>query len=132
METLNEYVARIIRQKDLSYRQVEANCENKLTASYIGRIAKGQAGNLSIETMTFLAQGLGVELPEMLAVAYGKSDNETSLLEFADAVQKLAMNPKLIQLVRGWEKLNEEQRQGVLDAFSYFEQKKKVTSRKKS
>jgi transcriptional regulator with XRE-family HTH domain len=131
METLNEYVARILRQKGLSYRKVEANCGKRLTASYIGRIARGKAKNLSMETVTILATGLGVELPEILAV-YGKPENEISLLMFADAVQRLAMNPELIDLVLGWEKLNKKQKKTVLDTFNYFEQKKKSTSRKKS
>jgi transcriptional regulator with XRE-family HTH domain len=131
METLNEYVARILRQKGLSYRKVEANCGKRLTASYIGRIARGKAKNLSMETVTILATGLGVELPEILAV-YGKPENEISLLMFADVVQRLAMSPELIDLVLGWEKLNKKQKKTVLDTFNYFEQKKKSTSRKKS
>jgi transcriptional regulator with XRE-family HTH domain len=129
-ESLNEYVARIIRQKGLSYRKVEANCGNKLTASYIGRIAKGKAKNLSLETVTILATGLGVELPEILAV-YGKPEKEVGLLMFADAVQKLAMSPELIDVVRGWEALNKKQKKTILDTFSYFDQKK-IISRKKS
>jgi transcriptional regulator with XRE-family HTH domain len=129
METLNEYVARILRQKGLSYRKVEANCGKKLTASYIGRIARGKAKNLSMETVTILATGLGVELPEILAV-YGKPEKEVSLLMFADTVQKLAMNPELINVVRGWEKLSKKQKKTVLDTFNYFDQKKVISRRK--
>jgi transcriptional regulator with XRE-family HTH domain len=135
MENLGEYVARILRQKGLSLRKAEANCKKKLTASYIGRIAKGQFNNPSMETVAALSEGLGVDLKEIFIVAFGKppSNSETSLLMFADAVQKLAMYPELIDLVRGWELLNEKQRKGVLGAFSYFDQKrKKTTSRKKS
>ena len=133
-ETLAEYVTRTLRQKDLSLRQVEANCGKKLTASYIGRIAKGKFKNPSMEAVAALAEGLGVDLEELFVAAYGKrpSETETNLLVFADAVQKLAMNPELIDLVRGWEKLNEKQRKGILSTFSFFGQKKKSTSRKKS
>jgi transcriptional regulator with XRE-family HTH domain len=134
-ESLGEYVSRILRQKGLSLRKVEANCHNKLTASYIGRIAKGKFNNPSMETIAALAEGLGVDLNEIFTVAYGKppSEAETSLLVFADAVQKMAMNPELIELVRGWEKLNNKQKKGILYTFDYFEQKrKKSTSRKKS
>jgi transcriptional regulator with XRE-family HTH domain len=131
METLNEYVARILRQKGLSYRKAEANCAKKLTASYIGRIARGKAKNLSLETVTILAAGLGVELPEILAV-YGKPEKEVSLLMFADAVQRLAMSPELIDVVRGWEGLNKRQKKIVLNTFNYFDKKRKSTSRKKS
>lgn len=133
-ETLAEYVTRIRRQKGLSLRQIEGNCEKKLTASYIGRIAKGKYQNLSMETVSALAEGLGVDLQEIFIVAYGKqpSETETSLLVFADAVQKLAMYPELIDVVRGWEKLNEKQRKAVLGTFNYCGRKKKSTSRKKS
>ena len=134
-ESLGEYVSRILRQKDLSLRQVEANCGKKLTASYIGRIAKAKFKNPSMETVAALAEGLGVDTQELFVVAYGKqpSQAETSLLEFADAVQKLAMYPELIYVVRGWEKLGERQRKGVLSTFGYFDKKrKKSTSRKKS
>jgi transcriptional regulator with XRE-family HTH domain len=131
METLNEYVARILKQKGLSYRKVESNCGKRLTASYIGRIARGKAENLSMETVTILATGLGVELPEILAV-YGKPEKEVNLLLFADAVLRLAMNTELIDLVRGWNLLNKKQKKAVLDTFNYFDQKRKTTSRKKS
>ena len=134
-ESLGEYVSRILRQKDLSLRKVEANCGKKLTASYIGRIAKGKFNNPSMETVAALAEGLGVDLNEIFTVAFGKppSQAETSLLVFADAVQKLAMNPELIDLVRGWEKLNNKQKKAILNTFNYVEQKrKKTTSRKKS
>ena len=133
-ESLAEYVSRIRRQKGLSLRQIEANCGKKLTASYIGRIAKGKFNNPSMETVAALAEGLGVDLQEIFVVAYDKqpSQAETSLLVFADAVQKLAMYPELIDVVRGWEKLTERKRKMVLSTFSYFQQKKKSTSRKKS
>jgi transcriptional regulator with XRE-family HTH domain len=134
-ESLGEYVSRILRQKNLSLRKVETNCHNKLTASYIGRLAKGKFNNPSIETVSALAEGLGVDLNEIFTVAYGKppSEAETSLLVFADAVQKMAMNSELIELVRGWEKLNNKQKKGILYTFDYFQQKrKKSTSRKKS
>ena len=119
-ESLSEYVSRIRRQKGLSLRQIEDNCGKKLTASYIGRIAKGKYQNLSMETVAALAEGLGVDLQEIFVVAYGKqpSQAESSLLEFADAVQKLAMYPELIDVVRGWEKLNEKQRKAVLGTFN--------------
>ena len=131
-ESLGEYVSRILRQKDLSLRKVEANCHNKLTASYIGRIAKGKFNNPSMETVSALAEGLGVDLNEIFTVAFGKppSQAETSLLVFADAVQKLAMNPELIDLVLGWEKLNEKQRKAILHTFNYVKEKKTTTSRK--
>ena len=134
-ESLAEYVSRIRRQKGLSLRQIEDNCKKKLTASYIGRIAKGKFTNPSMETVAALAEGLGVDLKEIFVVAFGKqpSQAETSLLVFADAVQKLAMNPELIDLVLGWEKLNEQQRKAVLNTFGYVDKKrKKSTSRKKS
>lgn len=134
-ESLSEYISRIRRQKGLSLRQIEDNCGKKLTASYIGRIAKGQFNNPSMETVAALAEGLGVDMQEIFVVAYGKqpSQTETSLLVFADAVQKLAMYPELIDVVRGWERLDEKQRKGVLSTFGYFQRKgKKSTSRKKS
>jgi transcriptional regulator with XRE-family HTH domain len=101
-ETLSQYVERIMRQKGLNHADVERECNSKISASYVGRIERGDVTNLTTEKMVGLAEGLGVDPYEIFAVSYGKppaSQNYADVLVLLDTVQKLVMNPEVLEAV---------------------------------
>lgn len=59
METIGQYLDRVMRQKNLSPKEVARACG--ITNSYIGRIIKDKGGNLSVKTIVALAEGLEVD-----------------------------------------------------------------------
>lgn len=73
METLSQYVSRIIRQKGLSSREVERRSAGAITDGYVMQIVKGSTANLSIVKAQALAAGLGVDEDELFKVARGIS-----------------------------------------------------------
>jgi transcriptional regulator with XRE-family HTH domain len=74
METLGQYVARIMEEKNLSALDIEARsvkAGNRIADSYITNIVRGTSTNLSIEKLNALADGLGVDRVELYKVASG-------------------------------------------------------------
>jgi hypothetical protein len=101
-ETLSQYVERIMRQKALSFIDVERGSKGKISASYIGRILKGTVTNLTTEKIVALAQGLDVDPYEIFAASYGQppaKQDTTNVLVVLDLMQKLVMNPELLEAV---------------------------------
>ena len=45
-ETLSEYVKRIMRQKNLTLRDIEENSDGEISNSYVSKILNGKAENL--------------------------------------------------------------------------------------
>jgi hypothetical protein len=101
-EILSQYVERIMRQKALSFIDVERGSKGKISASYIGRILKGTVTNLTTEKIVALAQGLDVDPYEIFAASYGQppaKQDTTNVLVVLDLMQKLVMNPELLEAV---------------------------------
>lgn len=61
-ETLSQFVQRVMRQKNLSPREVQkrASAKGQIAASYISRIYNGKVTNLSVDKIVILAEGLDV------------------------------------------------------------------------
>jgi len=75
-ESLADYVRRVIRDKELSYRKVAARSGDEISASTISDIIKGRYSNLTARTQAALAKGLGVTLREVQAVIEGGPGDE--------------------------------------------------------
>lgn len=71
-ETLADYVRRLIRDKDLSYRQVAQRSGGEISHATVSDIINGRITNPSTSTLVALAKGLGVPVEEVFAVARGK------------------------------------------------------------
>jgi len=71
IETLAEYVTRIMDEKGLSGRDVEARSNDEIANGYVMKIANGGTTNPSIEKTKALAKGLGVDEDELFYVARG-------------------------------------------------------------
>lgn len=84
-ESLADYVRRVIRDKDLSYRKVAIQSGGKVSHATVSDIINGNQRDLKTETLRGLAKGLGVSEEEIFAVARGKTlDTEEAFTgEFA-------------------------------------------------
>ena len=116
METLDQYLERIMRQKKLSPKDVARACG--ITNSYIGRIIKGKGGNVSVATIVALAEGLDVDPHEVFTAASGKPpENEGGVnpLLVVDTIQKLMLNPRGLELLQDWLRLTDKNRETLAE-----------------
>jgi transcriptional regulator with XRE-family HTH domain len=121
METLGQYLERIMRQKELSPKDVARACG--ITNSYIGRIIKGKGGNVSVATIVALAEGLDVDPHEVFTAASGKpptSEGGVDPLLVVDTIQKLMLNPKGLELLRDWLSLTDKNRETIAEFLKSF------------
>lgn len=132
-ESLAEYVTRVMHQKNLKPGDVHKNSEEKISGSYVARVAKGTMTNLTIESLIALAQGLKVSPFDILAAACGESPDAESVdpMLLVDTMRKLVMNPKLIMVVQELASFSPEQQVGVLKSLELLNKKPKGKSKKK-
>ena len=71
LETLDQYVKRILGEKQLTMREVEERSEHKIADAYVASIVKGIAKNLSVDKLKALAVGLGEPEETVFKVARG-------------------------------------------------------------
>jgi transcriptional regulator with XRE-family HTH domain len=135
METLAEYLNRMMRQKDLDPTELAKRCE--LTGSYIGRLQNGKLDNPTVETILKLAKGLDVNAHEVFTAASGVPVGETSHLDpllLLGSMQKLISAPTGFDLLRQLLNFSPDERKRLLDYLEYFKQplsKSKGKPRKK-
>ncbi|HEX5735277.1 MAG TPA: helix-turn-helix domain-containing protein [Blastocatellia bacterium] len=131
METLSQYLERVMRQKGLSPKDVARRCG--LTNSYIGRISKGQGKNLTVDTIVKLAQGLGVDAHEIFTAASGIPIKNTGVdpLLLLDMIQKVLSDPKGMELLSEWSGLPANKQKPLFDFIQFLnEQPEKKRKRK--
>ncbi|HKP88270.1 MAG TPA: helix-turn-helix domain-containing protein [Blastocatellia bacterium] len=108
-ETLGEYVKRMTRQKGISLRELERRSDGRVSGSHLSKIIKGISVNVTVETIVGLALGLEVDPHEVFSIASGCRPKETVTIDplvLADAVMKIADNPHLVEVVRGWVRMS--------------------------
>ena len=69
LETLAEYVKRILSEKQFTLREVEERSGHKIADAYIANIVRGIARNLSVDKLKALAVGLGEQEETVFKVA---------------------------------------------------------------
>ncbi len=70
---LQDYVRRLISEKDLNYRQVARRSRGLISHSTVYDVINGRNTNPSLAALRGLAKGLGVTEEEMFASATGKT-----------------------------------------------------------
>jgi transcriptional regulator with XRE-family HTH domain len=124
-ETLAQYIKRIMRQKELTIRDVELRCNKKLTHSYIARITNGKVKNPTLATMISLAKGLDEDLYEIFRAASGQLPRQTiDPLLLLEVIQKVFLHPELLEVVDGWDKMPEKIRDTIVHAAKPKSKKK--------
>jgi transcriptional regulator with XRE-family HTH domain len=134
--SLSLFVQRICRQKGLSIRDIQERAGGKklIAASYISRIINGKVTNLSVDKLTVLAEGLGVDPFELFAAASGKrSGNATSApdaLELLDTLQQAIAQPDAIEVVQRWLRLSAEYQAAVMSWIRFLSHEAKANKQK--
>jgi transcriptional regulator with XRE-family HTH domain len=135
METLKEYLDRVMRQKNLKLVDLAKRCQ--VSDSYIGKLRSGRSDNLTVRTMLTLANGLGVNAHDVFTAASGVASNNASHLDplvLLEQMQKLIHNPRGLEVLQKWFQLPPEQQQKLFDLLDCINQqpaKAKKKSRKK-
>src|SRR5215471_13732200 len=114
-DSLRECIARIMKEKGLRVRDIRRRSGATITESYISEILKGVAANPSIEKLTALARGLGVDPVELFSVAAGGIfDDESRRLgdrsyavRVIDMMRRIALSPDLIAIAQEIGQLSE-------------------------
>jgi transcriptional regulator with XRE-family HTH domain len=136
METLAEYLDRVMRQKNLT--PTELAKRSGLTNSYIGRLRNGKVNNPTVETVLKLAMGLDVNPHEVFAAASGIPLSEAPQIDphlLLDFLQKLLTDANGLEALRQLVIFSSDERKTLLDYMTYFKPppaKSKGKSRKKA
>lgn len=72
-ENLSDYLRRVIRERNLTYRQVAERSGGRISHAAISDIISGKTKGIKSSTISALAKGLGVTEEEIFAVIRGKS-----------------------------------------------------------
>jgi transcriptional regulator with XRE-family HTH domain len=137
MDSLSSFVQRVIRQKNLSIRDIQtrAGGPDKIAASYISRIINAKVTNLSVDKLTVLAEGLGVDPFELFAAATGRKMREArggmDALELIDTLQQAVGNPRSLEVVRRWLRLGPEYQTAVLNWIRFLSDEARLRKQKR-
>src|ERR1051325_9435211 len=109
-KNLSHYLQLLMKEKKLKLADIERKCQGRLSNSYLSKIIRGEATNLTIEAIDVLSEGLDIDGYELFAVAYGKPPSKSGEsiastidpLLFVEAIQKLVVNPQLVEVIRAW------------------------------
>jgi transcriptional regulator with XRE-family HTH domain len=130
-ETLIEYVKRIMRQKNLTLRDIEENSDGEISNSYISKILNGRVENPTADKILALARGLRVDPHEVFAAISGQEQAGTNPMVFADIVQRLASDPSLIKSLQELLQMPAKERAIMSHSLHFVNTKRNKTKRKK-
>jgi transcriptional regulator with XRE-family HTH domain len=135
-EKLNEYVTRVMRQKNLNARDVERNSGYKINNSHVSKLMKGLETNPSMNAVSALAEGLDVNPHEILTATTGRPPDDSppavDLMEMLGMIEKLASDHELIEALRGLLRLSKQERAVHLRVMRLPVEEKKIARRNKS
>ncbi len=105
VETLPDYIRRVMRDKDLTFSQVAALSNNAISQGHLNDLVKGNSSNPTVAVLKGLARGLGVSEDEIFAVARGKDARAGETDELAarfytigDKVRTISASPSREEL----------------------------------
>jgi transcriptional regulator with XRE-family HTH domain len=113
-EKFSEYITRIMKQKGLSARDVERNSGNRIDNSHVSKFLRGSETNPSANAMKALAAGLGVNPHDVFAAVTGYLSDQSApsspdVLEVLSMMEKVAINPELMEVLRELIRLSPEE-----------------------
>jgi transcriptional regulator with XRE-family HTH domain len=108
VETLAEYVTRVMKDKKLRAKDVQRRSGDKIDDAYVIKIMKGITTNPSITKTQALAAGLEVDEDEVFKVARGIPVNESSSRGgdpwpsrlLIQAMERITSTPELTRAVK--------------------------------
>jgi len=90
-ETLSEYVRRVMREKGLTFKDVEERSRNAVKIGTVSDIVQERTTNPTVSTLKALARGLGQTEEEVFAIARGESPEPMTLEKFVAELQALGV-----------------------------------------
>lgn len=130
-ENLSQLVRRVIRQKKLKLRDVQDNSGGKIDESYVSRIMTGNVTNITLDKLVALAKGIGEDAHTLFTAYLGhfsRSTNvqdvfELDIAEFGSLIQKLSVNPDLIEIIQEIANLHNEEREAIRRYVRYLSER---------
>ena len=123
---LSRYVRRVMREKRLKQREIERRSGGKITDGYVADILCGRAKNPSVEKLSALASGLGVDPYELFAVACDSLEHESGerykrdlpdITSFLEMMREVGENPDLIRIMEQALRLTPQERMVILHSM---------------
>ena len=133
-ESLSDYVERVMRQKNLSVRDVKEHAGGKIAASYISRIINGKVKNLSVDKIVILAKGLDADAYELFRVASGQPRQTSKNVDVAlllDTMQQAILQPESLEVIRRWLMISPEYQQAVLDWVRFLSEQPQTKKKRR-
>jgi transcriptional regulator with XRE-family HTH domain len=116
METLAQYLDRLMRQKHITPKELSR--QSGLTDSYITRLRSGKQDNPTVDTLKKLATGLGVSAHELFTAASGVEPATGLAIDLAlllELMRKLISEPSGFEAFQRLMRLTPRQQQELLD-----------------
>ena len=123
METLADYLDRLMRQKNVTPKQLAQHCN--LTDNTIARFRKGGLINPTVATILELAKVLEVNAHDIFAAASGVSVSEAPQIDpqlLLDQMQKLLTDTNGVEVLRQLLGFSPDERKRMLDYMEHFRQ----------
>ena len=127
-EKFSNYLGRVMKQKSLNTRDVERNSGKKIDSSHVSKFLRGIETNPSANAMKALAVGLRVNPHEVFTAVTGCSSDESrpslpDVMELLAMMEKVAMDPELMEALRGLAGLPLEGRTAILEIVRFSNEK---------
>ncbi|MGA9768851.1 MAG: hypothetical protein WBV94_07420 [Blastocatellia bacterium] len=108
IETLSQYVKRILIEKQFTHKSVEERSEKRITDAYVGSIINGSANNPSVDKLKALAIGLDEPEDDVFKVARGLPLNYQEGVSYdpwpgavlAKAMERIVASPDLTKILQ--------------------------------
>jgi transcriptional regulator with XRE-family HTH domain len=134
IETLSQYVKRILKEKQMTMKNVQERSQGGIADAYVGSIVNGVAKNPSVDKLKALAAGLGEPEDDVFKVARGLPlDYEAEASRdpwpgtiLAKAIGRIVSSPELTKILHALLQMSLKELQAML---KYIESMKKLKAR---
>lgn len=122
VETLGEYVKRILEEKHLTMYDVEVRSERRIADAYVANVLTGVAKNLTVDKLKALAVGIGEPEDDVFKVARGlpldraeeRGGEPWSPGGVIKALETVMASPELTKILRALMKMSLRDMRAVL------------------
>lgn len=139
-ENLSQLIRRVISQKKLRLRDIQVKSGHQITESYVSRIMTGSVKNITLDKLIALAKGIGEDEHTLFSAYLGRPAELSSepldvfgldVAEFGSLIQKVSVNPDLIEIMKESADLPPEECQAVRRYVLYLKERIQRAEREK-
>jgi transcriptional regulator with XRE-family HTH domain len=126
-EKFSDYLRRVMTQKGLNTRDIERNSGRKIDSSHVSKFLRGVETNPSANAMIALAAGLGVNPHDVFTAVTGcpldaAGTPSPDVMELLSLMEKVAIDPELMEALRGLARLSAEGRGAILELVRFSDE----------